>query len=404
MGRGCGPVNSQQLSERRFKLAATSLKNKRYALFGGGFGGVYPSFNDVDIFDANNNLDSITPLELSEGCQDLVATTINSGSKSYALFGGGWDGSPPPLVGDLTVFRADENGNITKIILEKVIFGKGNVWNDSGELESGMSYLAATSVKTKTNKEYALFGGGGDATLFEATDRVIIFDCNDTDVSKLGYTLALSNSRGKLAATTIRSENKTYALFGGGQAGTVEGGAAQNIVDVFECNDAGVFFKEALSFNGDARYNLEAITIRSENGKEYALFGGGNVNDDNYSNDVDVFTCNDTGVFNFSVLNQTFTTYEIGGATTINCDNKEYGLLGGSDTTVAFSSGVDVFECTDTEVTFKKTIMFEGLDKIELAATTVNSGDCEIALFAGGRDFNGNYLNDVEMIRCEDII
>ena len=79
----------------------------------------------------------------------------------------------------------------------------------------------------------------------------------------------LSVARSNLAATSVQCNDKGYALFGGG----FDGASYANDVDVFECNDDGISFKERLELTV-VREKLAATSVQC-NDKGYALFGGG---------------------------------------------------------------------------------------------------------------------------------
>ena len=117
-------------------------------------------------------------------------------------------------------------------------------------------------------------------------------------------------------------------------------------MDVFHCN-----FEESKTTLSEPRNRLAATTLTCPDGKQFALFGGGYYNGD-YRNDVDVFGCCDE-----------------------TCD-----------------------------VQFLNTI-YLSQPRSDLAAITMN--DCcnrEVALFGGGEDGNGNYVNNVDIFDCDDIL
>jgi hypothetical protein len=120
---------------------------------------------------------------------------------------------------------------------------------------------------------------------------VDVFECNDDGIS-FKERLELSVARDRLAATSVQCNDKGYALFGGGSDVT----SFFNDVDVFECNDVGLFFKERLELSV-ARSNLAATSVTAPDGKQYALFGGGSENNFVVTDTVDIFHCNDNGVF-----------------------------------------------------------------------------------------------------------
>ena len=99
----------------------------------------------------------------------------------------------------------------------------------------------------------------------------------------------MSVARFNLAATNVTApDGKKYALFGGGRNRTDD----SNVVDIFHCNDNGVFFTKSTTFNkGPGRRYLTATTVNC-GGVDYALFAGGQSFDEpiiNIYNDIDIF-------------------------------------------------------------------------------------------------------------------
>jgi len=167
MGGGCGPEPSElDLSVARDNLAATTITcpdGKSYALFGGGYDGSY--FNDVDVFECcDGTITRTQTLQLQNARDRLAATTITCpDGKSYALFGGGYsdDGINFTYYNDVDVFECCD---VTNDIQYKTTL----------RLSSGRSDLAATTFTDCCNKEYALFGGGFDGNNVSTVD---LFDC-----------------------------------------------------------------------------------------------------------------------------------------------------------------------------------------------------------------------------------
>ena len=99
----------------------------------------------------------------------------------------------------------------------------------------------------------------------------------------------LSESRSFLAATTVTCPNgNQQALFGGGVGVALSDGA---VVDIFDGGDS---LERSIDSLSVARSNLAATSVQC-NDKGYALFGGG-FDGASYANDVDVFECNDDGI------------------------------------------------------------------------------------------------------------
>ncbi|MGI9555012.1 MAG: hypothetical protein ACR2M6_03470 [Vampirovibrionia bacterium] len=369
MGAGCGPNLDPQLSESRSNLAATTVtcpNGNQQALFGGGFGAA--ASDVVDIFDGGDSLERSID-SLSVGRSNLAGASVQCNNKGYALFGGGVGAAS--VVNDVDVFECNDDGISFKERLE---------------LSVARIDLAATSVQCN-DKEYALFGGGSDgASYFNDVD---VFECNDAGLF-FKERLELSVGRSLLAATSVLCNDKGYALFGGG-----EGPSVVNDVDVFECNDAGLFFKERLELSV-ARFDLAATSVQC-NDKGYALFGGGS---DGVSlvNDVDVFECNDDGI-SFKERLELSVARDLLVATSVTApDGKQYALFGGGADNTGFSDTVDIFHCNDNGVFYTKTANFNrGPPRPALAATTVNCGGVDYGLFGGGSDVTGSVFNDIDI-------
>jgi hypothetical protein len=149
-----------------------------------------------------------------------------------------------------------------------------------------------------------------------------VFECNDDGIS-FKERLELSVARDRLAATSVQCNDKGYALFGGGSDVT----SFFNDVDVFECNDVGLFFKERLELSV-ARSNLAATSVTAPDGKQYALFGGGSENNFVVTDTVDIFHCNDN---------------------TVNCGGVDYGLFGGGSDGTGTVNDIDIFDSSSLE-------------------------------------------------------
>jgi len=397
MGGGCGPEPSElDLSVPRYYLAATTITcndGNSYALFGGGSGsgGVY---NDVDVI--NCKFDQST-LQLQNARSYLAATTItcNDGN-SYALFGGGRGILSRNVYNDVDVFECcDVTNNIQ--------------YKTTLHLQNAREGLEATTITCNDGKSYALFGGGysfdGNDTIYY--NDVDVFECCDgTIVYK--EKVEWQNGRSLLAATTITCpDGKSYALFGGGYSFGDSGATIYNDVDVFECCDGTIVYKEKVELSS-ARRELAATTITCPDGKSYALFGGGLISSGGYSNDVDVFECCDGTITRTQTLHLQNARRDLA-ATTITCpDGKSYALFGGGysfdGNDSSYYNDVDVFECCDVtnDIQYKTTLQLSS-GRSDLAATTFT--DCcnkEYALFGGGDDGN-SYSNTVNLFDCTDI-
>ena len=124
-----------------------------------------------------------------------------------------------------------------------------------------------------------------------------------------------------------------------------------NDVDIYKCNDDGIFYDRLEQFSGKPRAFMGATSVTCGNDM-YALFGGGadefGMGASSVVNDVDIYKCNDDGLFYMGV------TYFTGEArcgpvaTTVNCSGTDYGLFGGGQTASPFTikfNTVDIYSC-----------------------------------------------------------
>jgi hypothetical protein len=209
-------------------------------------------------------------------------------------------------------------------------------------LSREQGYLVGTTATTAT-QSVAFFGFGSPAN-----DTIDTFDGNN-ELTRLSReyqgnvrTIILS-SNGKTAATSITCGTDSYALFGGGfyNDGTTKD---NNDVDIFKCNDDGVFYYDLQQLAGLGRANLAATSVTCGN-DSYALFGGGFSRSGNYSNDVDIFKCNDTGVFYHKTIQFNGPERSNLAATTIRVDGKEYALFAGGVELPTNYSTIDIYDC-----------------------------------------------------------
>ena len=214
-------VNLSSLSQARRGLVATTLGS--YALFGGGYNGSYLS--TVDAY--NTSLTRSTPTSLDTSRYALAATGIGS----YALFAGG----------------GRDNVEFD------VVDAYNTVLTRSTPTSLGMSraFLAATTV----NGDYALFGGGKDIQGSQYNRANV--DAYDSNLTRTNPSY-LSVARYNLAATELGS----YALFGGGYNGSY----SLTVVDAYNKN---LTRSTELDFTY-SKQQLAATTVGN-----YALFGGG---------------------------------------------------------------------------------------------------------------------------------
>jgi hypothetical protein len=126
---------------------------------------------------------------------------------------------------------------------------------------------------------------------------------------------------------------------------------------VFECNDDGISFKERLELSV-ARDRLAATSVTAPDGKQYALFGGGFENT-GVTDTVDIFHCNDNGVFytkttNFNSGPPRFRLV----ATTVNCGGVDYGLFGGGSDGTGTVNDIDIFDSSSLEFILKYYLIY----------------------------------------------
>ena len=148
-------------------------------------------------------------------------------------------------------------------------------------LSRAQNLPSGTTVTTAT-QSVAFFGLGDPAN-----DTVDTFNGNN-DLARKPLTYE-GIARSSAAATNITCGNDSYALFGGG--GYEDGGSNvySNDVDIFKCNDNGIFYHNTIQFNGPPRYRLAATTVKVD-GKEYALFAGG-IDDSIRYDTIDIYDC-----------------------------------------------------------------------------------------------------------------
>ena len=389
----------------RQELAATIIRcgNDEYALFGGG---VYTNNDDNDIY--TNNVDVFACNEdgvyqndnlLFEGPgrENLAATTIRCGNDEYALFGGGsyFDGITV-YSNNVDVFACNADGvyhNDNLLFKESPIIetetveydvtvqnvGGVNIFLLNGvnnpviTMKRGSTYIFNQSDNSnnnhplrfqESNSPYSkgvtvtgTAGQAGSSVTFKPPypDTLSNFSyyCS-VHGNAMGNTIIMNNptitdrsKRSDLAATTIRCGNTEYALFGGGFYSN-ENDVYSNNVDVFACNADGVYHNDNLQFEGPGRKGLVATTISCPDGKQYALFGGGSYFDGNdvYSNHVDVFLCNENGVYHKEVIQFTGPGRADLAATTITIDGKQYSLfMGGETGNGEYSDAIDIYDC-----------------------------------------------------------
>jgi hypothetical protein len=214
MGGGGGPTLEASLSRGQTLLAGTTATTATQSVAFFGFGS--PTNNTVDTFNGNNDLGRETQIYEGTARNYAAATNITDGNDSYALFGGGYDGVSNIYTNDVDIFKCNDHG----------IFNDVPLQHFAGP---GRSNLAATSV-TCGNDSYALFGGGSSG-LFIYSNDVDIFKCNDTGVFYHKRIQFNGPPRSALAATTVKVDGKEYALFAGGQDGSIR----YDTIDIYDC-------------------------------------------------------------------------------------------------------------------------------------------------------------------------
>ena len=391
MGTGPGLPLSAQLSQARNFLAATNLKcsdGNEYALAGGGQ--VYANHSKtVDIYKNDDTLTRTNDEFEGPARAYLAATTITCpDGKQYALFAGG-EGASFLDSNDVDVFACNADGVYQK---EHTQF-----------TGPGRRSLAATTIRCNDGNEYALIAGGNYFNVsFVDSNDVDVFACNADGVYQKEVTQFTGPGRSNLAATTIRcNDGKEYALIAGGYYGNANSNS--NDVDVFACNADGVYQQKHTQFTGPGRGNLATTTIRCNDGNEYALIAGGFYYDGSavYSNDVNVFACNESGVYQKELTQFTGPARSYLAATTIRCpDGNEYALIAGGFGDGGYSNDVDVFACNADGVYQKKHTQFTGPGRRNLAATTITIDCKQYALFMGGQIADG-FTNAIDIYDCE---
>lgn len=233
---------------------------------------------------------------------------------------------------------------------------------------------------------------------------------SNCSVNLFDTTLKLQSSTFALVADTIETNdsNIQYAIFAGGQ---FAGGAQDQIndVNVFICNDNGVFKDTRNNTTLETKTSGAAITtVRNNSGQSYALIGGG-YNGAVNENRIQLLFCNDEGVFYSN--NLTFSSgirRQFLAATTINAPNNKFALFAGGETISQsnYTNIIDIVLCNDTDIiSFGSTILSQF--RASLVGTTIKSinSDKEYALFAGGFSVSGfSYTpyNDVDGFFAND--
>lgn len=318
--------------------------------------------------------------------------TLKCNNNSYGLFAGGAVApGEQPYTNDVDVIRVNDNG----VFYHKYL-----------QLSSKRNYLEGTTVSLN-NTEYALFGGGEGPM----SNDVDVFKCNDDGVFYHSL-LHLPYKQGLHAAGTINSENKSYGIFFGGKTilpGDVSVNFKRNIAQIVELNDDGLYIKpDVINITNDENAQQHNSFIKLEkNNREYAIFGGGGAqltgNNVGGAQTYNYFECNDEGVFYKDAFiidggNQSYNN-DVGTGSTLNCHNRTFGLyFGYEDGVGAVSNLIRVVEMNDDGVLQNYDTFDMGRD-LRASASTSNGE----TVFVGGGQTSSDPLtisNEVYCYQC----
>ncbi|NER46039.1 MAG: hypothetical protein F6J92_04990 [Symploca sp. SIO1A3] len=304
-------------------------------------------------------------LELSEVLESLAVTTLGN----LVTFTGKNEHRSV-----VDVFRCDSNGKIELV-------------EHSAELSEHRHDLAVTTVGN-----LAIFAGGKIINGSHSNLVDIFLHDSHGNIERVDdHEATLSQPRHNLAATTVGN----LAIFAGGisnnTANTV--GIKNNVVDVFLYDKNGNIknvVNDEITLS-QPRHNLATTTIGN-----LAIFAGGKVNDDSFSNVVDMFLYDiyenikklENHGITLSKPRHNLATTTVG----------NLAIFAGGDGNDGFSNVVDVF-LYDSNGNVKR-VENHGITLSEprsnLAATTVGN----LAIFAGG-DGNHGKSDVVDVFRCD---
>ena len=264
-----------------------------------------------------------------------------------------------------------------------------NLFDSSLKLQSSTYDLLADTIETNnSNIQYAIFAGGFSGDIINATNDVNVFICNDDGVFRdTRNNTALDTAIDRASITTVRSNSgQSYALIGGGYN---TDGLITDLIQVLICNDGGVFTDTSLNLFLPTAENA-ATTINTSN-FSMALIAGGDFGGESFSSDVDAVECNDDGLFTFGspIANLNQARRYISATTIKSIDStREYALFAGGEETIGFTktpyNDVDCFFINDGALDVLN-VEFLSQPRFNLASTTIQSASGkQYSLFAGG--------------------
>ena len=220
-------------------MAATSTGDSNYVLFGGGYGSTY--YDTVDAY--NTSLSRSNPTVLKNARYYLAAAR----TRSYAIFFTGHNS------GTIDAY----NNSLTRS-------------NPTGSGFVTVKKYGATSTYNN-DYDYALFGGGQNATYSSTVSTVIAINNSLT----FSFPPSLSQARWGLAAAS----NGRYILFAGGTSGSI----CYNIVDFYDSINL-------TTSRTESPLSAAVSNLASASSSRYGrmLFGGGSylTNGDEYTTDI----------------------------------------------------------------------------------------------------------------------
>ena len=269
--------------------------------------------------------------------------------------------------------------------------------------------LTATTITNPNGDQIGLFVGGNPSFLFGYPEGIYIFDGNnDLERSVKNFT-----NRENLASASLKTNNAGYGFFAGGRG---EEDIITNDVNVFIYDNDNQITEELYHLSS-ARSHLQGAAIQCD-GFGYALFAGGNRRGEGTgigSTDMDIFKCNDDGIFKLNITDDLKLTNNVTdfSSTSINFETFGYAFFAGGDSTGAgrptFDS-IDIFIGNDDGV-FKYN-HDESLKlshkKSQLTSCALKFENTGYALFANGVEQSPTgqswpeYFNDVDIFKADE--
>ena len=268
--------------------------------------------------------------------------------------------------------------------------------------------LTATTITNPNGDQIGLFVGGNPSFVFGFPEGIYIFDGNNN----LERSVKNFTNRENLANASLKTNNAGYGFLAGGRG---EGGITNDVNVFIYDNDNQI--TEELYHLSSARSHLQGAAIQCD-GFGYALFAGGDLRDEGNntgSNDMDIFKCNDDGIFKLDISDDLKLTNNVAdfSSTNINFETFGYAFFAGGDS----SSGdkptfdnIDIFIGNDDGV-FKYN-HDESLKlshkKSKLTSCALKFGNTGYALFANGVGEKPTgqtwpeYFNDVDIFKVDE--